>query len=227
VILKPADGVSGCAYALGEIIHRAVVPSGVFNLLSERGSTIGAALVKHTGVDSVSFTGSSVVGRQIALNCVERGAAVQFEMGGKNALVVLDDADLDTAIDSGAQGSYFSAGQRCTASSRLVVTEGTYSRFRKYLITRLRALRTGHALAAETHIGPVVDGHQMRQDMDYIALGLEEGAELVHGGRAVERSTRGYFLEPALFDEATDAPVSAQRVSDVRRTSSVRRRRGW
>jgi acyl-CoA reductase-like NAD-dependent aldehyde dehydrogenase len=205
VVFKPADLVPGCAWALAEIIARAGVPPGVFNLVMGRGSVLGELLSKAPEVDAVSFTGSQAVGKRVAQNCAARLAKVQLEMGGKNPQVVLDDADLDTAVSLSVQSAFFSTGQRCTASSRLIVTEGIHDRFVEALTSKMRALKVDDALKDGTDIGPVVDERQLEQDLRYIELGRKEGAKLAAGGRRLERDKQGYYLEPALFTDTTAA----------------------
>jgi aldehyde dehydrogenase (NAD+) len=203
VVFKPADLVPGCAWALAEIIARAGVPSGVFNLVMGRGSVVGEILSNDPGVDAVSFTGSAVVGRRVAQNCAARLAKVQLEMGGKNPQVVLDDADLDTAVNVSLQSAFFSTGQRCTASSRLIVTQGIHDRFVAALVEKMKKLKVDDALKDGTDIGPVVDKQQLEQDLRYIELGRKEGAKLAAGGERLKRGTEGYYLEPALFVDTT------------------------
>ena len=199
VVFKPAELVPGCAWALAEILSRSGLPAGVFNLVMGRGSVVGQALVVHAGVDAISFTGSVDTGRTVARGAVARLAKVQLEMGGKNALVVLDDADLDKAVEVAVQGSFYSTGQRCTASSRLIVTAGIHHDFVTRLAERTRALVVGDARDPKTQIGPVVDARQLEQDERYIALGRGEGARLVAGGERVARAREGFYLTPALF----------------------------
>src|SRR5262250_359482 len=163
VVFKPADLVPGCAWALAEIIARAGVPAGVFNLVMGRGSVVGELLSNSPEVDAVSFTGSAAVGRRVAQNCAARLAKVQLEMGGKNPQVVLDDADLDTAVNVSLQSAFFSTGQRCTASSRLIVTQGIHDRFVTALVEKMRKLKVDDALKEGTDIGPVVDKQQLEQ----------------------------------------------------------------
>jgi acyl-CoA reductase-like NAD-dependent aldehyde dehydrogenase len=201
VILKPADLVPGCAWAIAEILHRAGVPQGVFNLVMGRGSEVGAAILDSPDVDAVSFTGSIDVGRQVAKTCAARLAKFQLEMGGKNPLVVLDDAELNVAVNCAVNGAFFSTGQRCTASSRLIVTEGIHDRFVDAVVERMKALKVDHALKEGTEIGPVVDERQLQQDLDYLEIGRKEGAKLVQGGERLNRETEGYYLSPALFTE--------------------------
>jgi len=138
-------------------------------------------------------------GRQVAVQCVERMKKVQLEMGGKNPLVVLDDADLKVAVECAVNGAYFSTGQRCTASSRLIVTAGIHDRFVEAMRERLAGLKVDNALKAGTHVGPVVDQSQLDQDLSYIEIGKAEGARLACGGELLKRETRGFYLSPALF----------------------------
>ena len=201
VVFKPAALVPATAHVMSEIIVNAGVPEGVFNLVMGSGSQVGATIVNHPKVNAISFTGSVPTGRGVAAAAVARTAKVQLEMGGKNPLVILDDADLATAVDCAVNGAYFSTGQRCTASSRLIVTDGIHDKFVAAMQDRLSGLVTDHALKAGTDIGPVVDERQLQQDIDYIQVGLDEDANLVCGGEQVSRDTEGYYLTPALFTE--------------------------
>ncbi len=203
VVFKPADLVPGCAWALAEIISRSGIPKGVFNLVMGRGSIVGEALSTAREVDAVSFTGSVDVGRRVAQNCAARLAKVQLEMGGKNPQVVLDDADLDTAVNVALQSAFFSTGQRCTASSRLVVQQGIHDRFVAALADKMKVLKVDDALKDGTDIGPVVDERQLAQDLEYIEIGRKEGAKLAAGGERLKRAAEGYYLQPALFTETT------------------------
>lgn len=204
VVMKPADFVPGCAWALTEILHRAGLPSGVLNLVMGRGSVVGQTMLDSPFIDAISFTGSTATGARVAEASARMRRKVQLEMGGKNPLVVLDDADLGLAVDCAVQGAYFSTGQRCTASSRFIVTEGIHDAFLSALSERVAALRVGHALDPATEIGPVVDEGQLEQDMRYIGIAREEGAELITGGERLKLNTEGYFLSPALFAGATN-----------------------
>ena len=205
VVIKPADLAPGCAWAIAEILSRAGLPPGVFNLAMGRGSVVGDALVTSPDVTALSFTGSVPTGRAIAAKAIARMAKIQLEMGGKNPLVVLDDADLPTAVNVAVQGSYFSTGQRCTASSRIIVTPGIHDRFVAAVADKLKTLRVDNALLNGTDIGPVVDEGQLGIDQKYVEVGKAEGAQLVTGGERVERATPGYYLSPALFAGATAA----------------------
>jgi len=205
VVLKPAELVPGCAHALAEIIAEAGAPAGVFNLVMGKGSIVGEALVNSLEVDAISFTGSVGTGHTIASRAIATGKKIQLEMGGKNPLVILDDADLKIAVDAALNGAFFSSGQRCTASSRLIVTAGIHDRFLDALSDRLAGLVVDHALKEGVHIGPVVDQNQLDQDLRYISIGLKEGALLVCGGKRLKRERDGFYLEPALFAETTNA----------------------
>ena len=204
VVFKPAELVPATAHAMAEIIVNAGVPDGVFNLVMGTGAEVGATIVNHPAVNAISFTGSVRTGRDVALATASRMAKVQLEMGGKNPLVVLDDADLSTAVECAVNGAYFSTGQRCTASSRLIVTEGIHDKFVAAVSERMGKLTVDHALKAGTDIGPVVDQRQLQQNLDYIQVGINDGANLVCGGEQVSRDTQGFFMTPALFTESSN-----------------------
>jgi acyl-CoA reductase-like NAD-dependent aldehyde dehydrogenase len=199
VVFKPAELVPACGWALSEIISRAGLPAGAFNLVNGSGRQVGQAIVESRLVDAVSFTGSEGTGAQILKTTAERGAKVQLEMGGKNPLVVLADADMDQAVDCALQGAFFSTGQRCTASSRLIVESAIHDAFVAKLRERTRALKVGHALARGTEIGPVASRAQLEQNLGYIEIGRQEGAELVVGGEPLKGATKGHYMSPALF----------------------------
>jgi alpha-ketoglutaric semialdehyde dehydrogenase len=204
VVFKPAQWTPGCAWMIADRLAAAGVPTGVFNLVMGSGSVVGETLVNHPAVAAISFTGSMETGRAIAQKATARMAKFQLEMGSKNPLVVLDDANLETAVNVAVQGAYFSTGQRCTASSRLIVTDGIHDRFVNAITARLASLRVGHALAPTTEMGPVVEQAQLDTDLEYIAVGEREGATLAIGGTRLELDTKGYYLGPALFTGATN-----------------------
>jgi acyl-CoA reductase-like NAD-dependent aldehyde dehydrogenase len=201
VVFKPADLVPGTAHALAEILAGCGLPKGVFNLVMGRGSVVGETFLNHPDVAAISFTGSVSTGRKVAQACIARMAKFQLEMGGKNPLVVLDDADLKTAVECAVNGAFFSTGQRCTASSRLIVTSGIHDKFVRALGERINGLVVDDALKPGTHIGPVVDQNQLDQDLAYIKIGREEGAKLALGGELLNREHPGYYLSPALFTD--------------------------
>ena len=204
VVFKPADLVPGSAWALADIIARAGLPSGVFNLVMGAGSTIGDALINAPQVNAISFTGSVDVGKRVAAAAIGHGAKVQLEMGGKNPLVILDDADLPTAVNVAVQGAFYSTGQRCTASSRFIVEKGIHDKFVGAVVDKIKSLKVDDALAAGTDIGPVVSQQQLDQDINYIDIGKKEGAKLAWGGERLNRPQPGYYLAPALFTETTN-----------------------
>jgi aldehyde dehydrogenase (NAD+) len=204
VVFKPADLTPGSAWALADIISRAGLPAGVFNLVMGRGSIVGEALLSSPDVAAISFTGSVDTGRTIAAKCAAGMKKFQLEMGGKNPLVVLDDADLKTAVGCAVQGAFYSTGQRCTASSRLIATSGIHDRFIAAVTDELKALVVDDALKTGTQIGPVVDQKQLDQDLHYIELGRREQAQLAWGGERLNRESPGFYLQPALFTETTN-----------------------
>ncbi len=207
VVIKPADLTPACAWALVDILNRAGLPKGVLNLVMGRGSTVGQALLEHRDVAAISFTGSVATGRKVAAACIGSNPMkkVQLEMGGKNPLVVLDDADLATAVDCAVNGAYFSTGQRCTASSRLIVQAGIHDKFVAATVEKLKSLVVDDALKQGTHIGPVVDKSQLDTDLEYIKIAQSEGAKLAWGGELLNRQTPGFYLQPALFTETTNS----------------------
>ncbi len=204
VVIKPADLVPGSTWAIVDILVRNGLPKGVVNLVMGKGSVVGQTMLDSKDVNAISFTGSVGTGKRVAAASIEVGRKFQLEMGGKNPTVVLDDADLKVAVETVAQSAFFSTGQRCTASSRVIVTEGIHDKFVDALCERTKNLRVGDALAKDTEIGPVVDPSQLKQDMDYIGIGQDEGAELRAGGQRVNAPTEGYFLQPALFTGVTN-----------------------
>jgi aldehyde dehydrogenase (NAD+) len=210
VVFKPAELVPGCAWALADIISRAGLPAGTFNLVMGRGRELGEVLLEDPGVQAITFTGSESTGRKVAQSAVGRPGAMakfQLEMGGKNPLVVLDDADIEQAVACAINGAFYSTGQRCTASSRLIVTDAIHDRFVAGMVDAMKNLVVGDARAPGTVIGPVVDQSQLEQDLRYIGLGTQEGAKLASGGNAMEQwnGQPGFYLQPALFTETTPA----------------------
>ena len=213
VILKPAELVPASPWTLSDIIQRAGLPAGVLNLVMGPGAKLGAALAASPDIDAVTFTGSQEVGPSVAAAAVKTGARVQLEMGGKNPLIVLDDADLATAVSVAINGAFFQAGQRCTASSRLIVTEGIHDRFVEAMTARMKTLVVDDALKAGTEIGPVVDQRQLDKNLEYVEVGKKEGARLAEGGGRLKRSTEGYYMAPALFtDSAPEMRINQEEI---------------
>ena len=206
VVFKPADLVPGSAWALAEILSRSGLPAGVFNLVMGRGSVVGEKLLNDPRVAAISFTGSVATGQKVAAACVSRMAKFQLEMGGKNPMVVLDDADLNVAVNAAVNSGFFSTGQRCTASSRLIVTEGIHDRFIAAMVEKMKTLKVDDSRKAGTDIGPVVDASQLGQDTDYIGIAQGEGGRLAQGGERIERNAEGapgFYLTPALITDTT------------------------
>jgi aldehyde dehydrogenase (NAD+) len=199
VVFKPADLVPGSAWALSEIISRSGIPKGVFNLVMGRGSVVGQTMLDSRDVNAISFTGSVETGGKVAMACASRGAKFQLEMGGKNPLVVLDDANLDLAVAAALDGAFYQTGQRCTASSRLIVQAKVHDAFVERMVEGMKKLKVDNALADGTVIGPVVDEAQMAQDERYIQIARDEGGQLAWGGERLNRDTKGFYLSPALF----------------------------
>ncbi len=199
VVFKPADLVPGSAWALAEIVSRSGLPKGVLNLVMGRGSVVGQTMLESRDVNAISFTGSVETGARVAMACATRGAKYQLEMGGKNPLVVLDDANLDVAVACALDGAFYQTGQRCTASSRLVVGSKIHDAFVERMVEGMKKLKVDHALKDGTVIGPVVDEAQMAQDEKYIQIARDEGGELAWGGERLNRDTKGNYLSPALF----------------------------
>jgi aldehyde dehydrogenase (NAD+) len=212
VVLKPATPTPAIAHALAQILLEAGAPPGVFNLVIGEGD-VGRAIVAHEGIDGISFTGSQTVGATVAEGAAKRQARVQLEMGGKNPLVVLDDADLDRAVTCAIDGAFYATGQRCTASSRIIVTEGIHDRFVEAMAERARSLRVGDALDPETQIGPAVSESQLEQNLRYVGIAREEGGKVLTGGEPVNLDKRGYYMAPTVIaDTAPDQRINCEEV---------------
>ena len=205
VIWKPANMTPASAHALTEIISRQDIPKGLFNLVMGSGGSIGQALVESPNVNAISFTGSVPVGRGIAAAAVQNFTKIQMEMGSKNALAVMDDADLDLAVTLALGGAFGGTGQKCTASSRLIVHEGIHDAFVEKLVAGARAMKVGHALGEGTQMGPVVSQQQLDENLAYVDLGKSEGAELACGGARLSMEHDGFYMSPGVFLNTTNA----------------------
>ncbi|MEP5762312.1 MAG: aldehyde dehydrogenase family protein [Litoreibacter sp.] len=203
VVFKPAELVPGCAWALGDILHRAGVPKGVFNLVMGPGAVVGQSILDARHVDAITFTGSQATGARVAEASLPHMRKIQLEMGGKNPLVVLEDADLELAVRCAVDGAFFSTGQRCTASSRLIVSAAIHDRFVSAVAERVSDLKVGHALEEKTDIGPVIDATQLAKNLEHIDDARAQGGVLRAGGDVLTGSTEGFFLQPALFTETS------------------------
>lgn len=199
VIWKPANLTPASAVALTEIIHRQGIPAGTFNLVLGSGSTVGDALINSKEVNGVSFTGSVETGRKVAAATAPNFVRCQLEMGSKNALVIADDADIQTAVDATIAGSFSGAGQKCTASSRLVVMDSIHDQYVEALIKRMSELKVGHALEEGVFMGPVVDGNQLEANLGWVEKARQSGGELAFGGERLSMKHEGFYMSPTLF----------------------------
>jgi acyl-CoA reductase-like NAD-dependent aldehyde dehydrogenase len=212
VVMKPASLTPAIAFALTQIIHDSGAPKGVFNLVIGSGAS-GNVLALNPDVAAISFTGSQAVGARVATAAMSHQARVQLEMGGKNPLVVLDDCDLDRAVQCALDGAFFGTGQRCTASSRIIVTQGIHDRFVSALAAKVSALRVGDALAPETQMGPLASEAQMKTTLEYLDIATKEGGRRVTGGEQLNLKTPGYYVSPVLIaDTRPDMRVNSEEV---------------
>jgi alpha-ketoglutaric semialdehyde dehydrogenase len=204
VVIKPASPTPATASALAEIIYEAGVPAGVFNMVFGDAET-GNAIVRHPLIEGISFTGSQRTGAKVGAAAMERQARVQLEMGGKNPLIVLDDADLERALMCALDGAFFATGQRCTASSRLIVTDAIHDRFVAGLAAKAAALRVGDALDPSSQMGPIVNEAQMNNTLSYVKIAKGEGGHIVTGGERLALDKPGWYVRPAVISETTQA----------------------
>lgn len=212
VVIKPAGPTPATAEALVAILHEAGLPNGVVNMVIGRGR-VGQAIVDHPDVDAISFTGSQGVGAGVALGAIKRQARVQLEMGGKNPLIVMDDADLDRAVQIALDGSFFATGQRCTASSRLIVHDAIHDRFVAALAEKVAGLRVGDALDPETQMGPAVSEDQMETSYRYIEVARGDGGRIVTGGDRLQLEKPGWYVQPTLIaDTLPDMRINTEEV---------------
>lgn len=202
VVLKPSDTAPGCAWLLAQVLHECGLPPGVFNLITASGGVTGKAFTESPYCDAISFTGSVGVGQQLLEAAARRRVRIQLEMGGKNPLVVVDDADLETAVTVAVSGAFQQAGQRCTASSRIIVTDGIWGKFTARFIEKMNAMRVGHSLADGTEIGPVATRAQLNTNQRYLALAREDGATVI-GGELIDHDPAGLYMRPAALLDST------------------------
>ena len=199
VVWKPANLTPASAVALMEIIAKQDLPDGLVNMVLGAGRSVGEAIITSKDVNAITFTGSLATGKRIAVAAAQNLTKVQMEMGSKNPLVILDDANMDTAVACAVGGAFGSTGQKCTASSRIIVTEGIHDAFVDAMQAAMKNQVVGHALDNKSTIGPAVDGAQLEQNLRYLEIGKDEGAELVCGGEQLELETPGHYMNPALF----------------------------
>ena len=202
VVFKPASDTPGCAWALAEIISRAGFPDGAFNLVMAPGS-VGGHLAAHTDIDAITFTGSLAIGKGVAMAAAQNLKKYQLELGSKNALLVMDDADLDAAVTAAAAGAFGGSGQKCTCSSRLIVHKDVAEAFTQKMVERLGTYKVGHALEDGTNMGPVVSERQLKENLEWVAKAKAAGVEVI-GGEALERETPGNYMSPGLFLNTTN-----------------------
>ncbi len=213
VVIKPAEDTPLSTYNLVKACEEAGVPAGVVNLVTGYGETAGAAIVESPSVRLISFTGSTETGRVVASACADRNAICSLEMGGKNVIMVMEDADLDLAVEGAVWGAFGTSGQRCTASSRIVVHRKVYKRFTQMLVERARGLRVGNGLDEKTEVGPVINADAVHKILGYIEVGQrEDGAKLACGGNRLTNGEHadGYFIEPTVFVDAAPQMRIAQ-----------------
>ncbi|MBI2818393.1 MAG: aldehyde dehydrogenase family protein [Acidobacteria bacterium] len=201
VVIKPAEDTPLSCYHLVKILAEAGLPRGVVNLVAGNGEVAGEAIVAHPGVKMISFTGSSDVGRHVAERCAPQFKRLHLEMGGKNVIMVMEDGNLDLAVDGAIWGAFGTTGQRCTAASRLVVHKEVYVEFLERLVERARALRVGDGLDPATQMGPLINRDALNKVSQYVQIGIQEGARLLSGGHALSDGSRanGFFFEPTVF----------------------------
>jgi alpha-ketoglutaric semialdehyde dehydrogenase len=215
VVLKPASATPHCALLLMELLHEAGLPPGVINLVTGSGPDVGLPLVRHPGVDVIGFTGNGATGRRIAIEAAQRGARLSMELGGKNAIVVLDDADLDLAVDGIVWSAFGTTGQRCTACSRVIATAGVADALVGRLAERAGKLRLGPGLDGSSDVGPLISAAAVDKVERYAGIATEEGAQLVVGGRRATSGVLGdgHFFEPTIFDHvAPDSRVAQEEI---------------
>jgi alpha-ketoglutaric semialdehyde dehydrogenase len=205
VVIKPASDTAVTCARLIECFHEAGLPQGVINMVTGSGSIIGQGLAEHPGVDAITFTGSNSVGKQIGRAALDRGIKYQLEMGGKNPVIVTDDADLDLAVDATISGGLKSSGQKCTATSRVIVQKGVYDEFKEKLLKKVAKITVGNGMEDSSWMGPVASEKQLNTVLKFIEQGKKEGAKLIFGGNRLPASetTNGFFVEPTVFDEVT------------------------
>lgn len=200
VVFKPASLTPMTAVILMEVLEEAGIPAGVCNMVIGSGAEVGDTIVQHPAIKVLSFTGSNRVGTRLYCEAAKKLAKVTCEMGGKNALVVLDDADLDKAVKAIVAGAFGSTGQRCTATSRLIAQKGIKERLLEMLVTKARTMKIGNGMDPSTEMGPAVDPGQFQTDLEYCRIAKEEGARLIVGGGKAEDAGNGYFVQPTIFD---------------------------
>ena len=215
LVFKPASSTPLSAVKLVEVFEEAGLPHGVLNLVTGPGAQVGNALVENTGVNGISFTGSTEIGTDLYAKSAQRLKKVQAEMGGKNAVILLADADMDKALGGIVQGAFGSTGQRCTATSRVIVEEGVYDQFMEGLIDRTSKLKIGDGIDPAMDVAPLSSQSQYDKVLEYIGVGTEEGAHLAYGGHGLTEGqySEGFYVEPTVFtDVSPDMRIAREEI---------------
>ncbi|MBU8906469.1 alpha-ketoglutaric semialdehyde dehydrogenase GucD [Desertibacillus haloalkaliphilus] len=212
VVIKPASEAAVTAAKVIKCFEEAGLPNGVINMVTGSGSVIGQGIVDNTDIDGITFTGSDMVGKQVGQGALARGAKYQLEMGGKNPVIVAEDADLDLAVEATISGGLRSTGQKCTATSRVIVHADVYEEFRNKLVAKVKEIKIGNGLQDGTWMGPCASENQLNTVLSYISKGKEEGADLICGGNRYQDSDNpnGFFVEPTVFDNVKNNMAIAQ-----------------
>ncbi len=212
VILKPAQEAAVTAAKVIECFDEAGLPSGTINMVTGPGSVIGQAITNHPDINGITFTGSDAVGKSIGLGALKRGAKYQLEMGGKNPVIVANDADLEQAVEATISGGLRSTGQKCTATSRVIVQSEVYEPFKNKLIEKIKEIKIGNGLKEDVWMGPCASESQLNTVLSYVKKGIEEGATLIYGGKRIEEEAlvNGFFMEPTVFENVSNGMTIAQ-----------------
>ncbi|SFL70063.1 aldehyde dehydrogenase (NAD+) [Gracilibacillus orientalis] len=205
VVFKPALEASATAAKVIECFKEAGLPNGVVNMVNGEGGEIGQRIVDNPQINGITFTGSDKTGKMVGQGALNRGAKYQLEMGGKNPVIVTNDADIDLAVEATISGGLRSTGQKCTATSRVIIDEKIYPTFKEKLLKKVKEITVGNGLLPETWMGPCVSEKQLNTVLEYIEIGEKEGATLIHGGNRLTDNGRdqGFFVEPTIFENVT------------------------
>jgi alpha-ketoglutaric semialdehyde dehydrogenase len=212
VVLKPAQEAAVTAAKVVECFEEAKLPNGVINFITGSGSIIGQGIVDHPDISGITFTGSDTIGKQVGQGALARGAKYQLEMGGKNPVIVTEDADLDLAVEATISGGLRSTGQKCTATSRVIVHSAVYETFKEKLLSKVSEIKVGNGLEEDVWMGPCASEKQLDTVLDYIEKGKSEGAKLLLGGKRFldKDSANGFFVEPTIFESVDNDMIIAQ-----------------
>ncbi|PLS16133.1 aldehyde dehydrogenase family protein [Bacillus sp. M6-12] len=212
VVFKPAQETAVTATKVIQCFEEAGLPKGVINMVTGSGAIIGQGIVEHPYINGITFTGSDEVGKLVGEGALARGAKYQLEMGGKNPVIVAEDADLDLAVEATISGGLRSTGQKCTATSRVLVHSGIYDEFKQKLLNKIKELKVGNGLNSDTWMGPCASENQLNSVLSFIQKGIQEGAKILHGGKQcdAEELRNGFFVEPTVFDNVKSNMKIAQ-----------------